>query len=47
MNGLNINNIPYVDNTTLLVNSNQDFQKFFDVVKSTSEHECENDNDGR
>ena len=37
INGTNINNIRYVDDTTLLANSNEDLQKIFDVVKSSSE----------
>ena len=37
MNSTNINNIRYVDDTTLLANSNGDLQKIFNVVKSTSE----------
>ena len=37
INGTNINNIRYVDDTTLLANSNEDLQRIFDVVKSTSE----------
>ena len=41
MNDLNINstnnNICYVEDTTLLANSNEDLQKIFEVVKSTSE----------
>ena len=35
--GTNIKNIRYVDDTTLLANSNEDPQKIVDVVKSTSE----------
>ena len=36
INGININNIRYVDDTTLLASNNEDLQKIFDVVKSTS-----------
>ena len=37
INNTNIKNIRYVDDTTLLANSNGDLQKIFNVVKSTSE----------
>ena len=37
INSTNINNILYVDVTSLLANSKEDLQKIFDVVMSTSE----------
>ena len=37
INGTNINNICYVDDTTLLAKCNEELQNIFDIVKSTSE----------
>lgn len=44
INGMNIDNIRYVDDTTLLVSNKEDLRKIFDVVKKASEQNGVNKN---